>query len=91
MGDADADLSAVIAVEGQIVAEEQPIGGVGDTGVSTAPHLHYEQRYRGRAVRVVFDAWESPTPASASTNAPAADSHLLQRLAGGDGDGIPQR
>ncbi len=56
-----AHLSAVIAVEGQVVAEEQPIGEVGDTGVSTGPHLHYEQRYRGRAVRVVFDARESPT------------------------------
>ena len=56
-----AHLSSVLVVGGQVVAEEQPIGEVGNTGVSTGAHLHYEQRYRGRAVRVLFDARESPT------------------------------
>jgi hypothetical protein len=56
-----AHLSTVVVADGQVVAEGEPIGEVGSTGLSTAPHLHYEQRYRDRAVRVVFDARESPT------------------------------
>ena len=54
-------LAAMFVEGGQQVADEDPIGVVGSTGVSSGAHLHYEQRFRGRAVRVVFDARESPT------------------------------
>ncbi len=56
-----AHLSAVFVEGGEHVADAQPIGAVGSTGVSTGAHLHYEQRFRGRAVRIVFDARESPS------------------------------
>ena len=40
-------MSRVIAVVGQRVAQGQVIGKIGSTGVSTAPHLHYEIRIGG--------------------------------------------
>lgn len=35
---------------GQEVTRGQKIGEIGNTGASTAPHLHYEVRYKGRAL-----------------------------------------
>lgn len=40
---------------GQRVSEGEAIGQVGDTGGSTGPHLHFELRRYGSAVRPVFD------------------------------------
>jgi len=40
---------------GQNVRRGQKIGTVGSTGGSTGPHLHYEQRKNGVAVRAVFN------------------------------------
>lgn len=40
---------------GQRVRKGQRIGAVGNSGGSTGPHLHYEQRHNGSAIRVRFN------------------------------------
>jgi murein DD-endopeptidase MepM/ murein hydrolase activator NlpD len=42
-----AHLSVTIAREGDTVRQGQAIGGVGDTGRTTGPHLHFEVRRNG--------------------------------------------
>ncbi len=41
-------LNVIIAKEGEAVRQGQSIGGVGSTGRSTGPHLHFELRHKGR-------------------------------------------
>ncbi len=43
-------LSKIVVRRGQQIKRGQKIGEVGSTGLSTAPHLHYEVRYNGKAV-----------------------------------------
>ncbi|PKL95451.1 MAG: peptidase M23 [Gammaproteobacteria bacterium HGW-Gammaproteobacteria-8] len=43
-----AHLSEIEVEVGDYVAQGQPIGRSGNTGLSAAPHLHYEVRYLGR-------------------------------------------
>ncbi len=45
-----AHLRDILVKRGQRVKRGQVIGTVGSSGLSTGPHLHYEVRYRGRAL-----------------------------------------
>jgi murein DD-endopeptidase MepM/ murein hydrolase activator NlpD len=45
-----AHCSKILVRTGQTVARHQPIATVGNTGLSTGPHLHYEVHVNGKAV-----------------------------------------
>ncbi len=49
-----AHLSSQDVSVGQAVSEKTMIGRVGNTGGSTGPHLHYEQKLNGAVQRVTF-------------------------------------
>jgi murein DD-endopeptidase MepM/ murein hydrolase activator NlpD len=43
-------MSVIIAREGETARQGRVIGGVGSTGKSTGPHLHFELRHDGRPI-----------------------------------------
>ena len=45
-----AHLSSLNVIKGEKVYRGQKIGEVGNTGRSTAPHLHYEVKYQNKAI-----------------------------------------
>ncbi len=58
-----AHLSKFLVKEGQKVKRGEIIGLVGNTGLSTGPHLHYEVRKNGRAIDPINFYFEDLTPA----------------------------
>jgi len=57
-----AHMSRVLVRRGEKVKRGQIIGYVGNTGKSTAPHLHYEVRKNGRAVNPIYFFYSDITP-----------------------------
>ncbi len=57
-----AHLQDVHVKAGQKVKKGEEIGTVGDTGTSTAPHLHYEVRYKDKAINPIHYCMDGLTP-----------------------------
>lgn len=57
-----AHLHAYMVEEGERVTKGQQIATVGNTGTSTAPHLHYEVRYRGNPVNPIYFCMDGLSP-----------------------------
>lgn len=55
-------LSRMSVIPGQTVKKGQEIGRIGSTGKSTAPHLHYEVRFRGEAQNPVNYCFSDLSP-----------------------------
>lgn len=47
---------------GEKIKKGHKIGEVGDTGLSTAPHLHYEVHYKGRPINPINFCMDNLTP-----------------------------
>jgi Peptidase family M23 len=56
-----AHMSKMSVRVGQKVKKGQQIGAVGDTGLSTAPHLHYEVHYKGRPINPINFCYDGLT------------------------------
>jgi len=57
-----AHMNEILVKEGQKVKKGEVIGLIGDTGSSTAPHLHYEVHYNGKPVNPIQYVMDGLTP-----------------------------
>ncbi|MEM7104420.1 MAG: M23 family metallopeptidase [Bacteroidota bacterium] len=57
-----AHLASIDVVKGQVVMKGEVIGSVGNTGTSTAPHLHYEVIQKGHKVNPIHFCMDGLTP-----------------------------
>lgn len=57
-----AHMKTILVKKGEKVKKGQKIGTVGNTGSSTAPHLHYEVRLDGRAVNPIDYCMDGLSP-----------------------------
>ena len=55
-------MSRINVKTGQKVTKGQKIGEVGDTGLSTAPHLHYEVHHKGHPINPINFCMDNLTP-----------------------------
>lgn len=58
-----AHMAKILVKEGQKVKKGEVIGLIGDTGTSTAPHLHYEVHYKSKVVNPIQYVMDGLTPA----------------------------
>ncbi len=57
-----AHMNKMVVSRGTKVKKGQKIGEVGDTGLSTAPHLHYEVHYKGKKINPINFCMDNLTP-----------------------------
>lgn len=57
-----AHMNEILVKEGQKVTKGEVIGLIGDTGSSTAPHLHYEVHYKGKPVNPIQYVMDGLSP-----------------------------
>lgn len=57
-----AHMAKILVKKGQKVKKGEVIGLIGDTGSSTAPHLHYEVHYKGEAVNPIQYVMDGLSP-----------------------------
>ena len=57
-----AHLDKTFVKSGEKITKGEKIGTVGNTGTSTAPHLHYEVRYKGKTVNPIHYCMDGLSP-----------------------------
>lgn len=69
-----AHMDKILVKKGQKVKRGQPIGKVGSSGISTAPHCHYEVHLRGKPVNPIQYVLDGLSPKEYDALVKAADS-----------------